>query len=66
MKEVSSKDKTERGHKLLELSNMLEKEYYNKFIGKEIDVLVEEIKEGLSKGHTSNYIKVKIPKVLER
>ena len=66
MKEVSSKEKTERVHKLLELSNNLEKEYNNKFVGKDVDVLVEEIKDGISIGHTSNYIKVEIPKVLER
>ena len=66
MPEVSSKEKTERVHKLLELSNNLEKEYNNKFVGKDVDVLVEEIKDGLSIGHTSNYIKVEIPKVLER
>lgn len=66
MKEVSAKEKTERVHKLLELSNILEKEYNNKFIGKELDVLVEEVKDGISIGHTSNYIKVEIPKILER
>ena len=66
MQEVSSKEKTERVHKLLELSNNLEKEYNNKFVGKDVDVLVEEIKDGISIGHTSNYIKVEIPKVLER
>ena len=32
----------------------------NKFIDKELDVLIEEYKEGYSYGHTSNFIYVKI------
>ena len=50
----------------LELSNELERDYYNKFIGQELDVLVEEITEGKSIGHTSNYLKVEIPEILEK
>ncbi len=66
MKEVSDKEKTSRAHKLLELSDILEKEYNNKFIGKEVDVLVEEVKNGVSIGHTSNYLKVSINGKLEK
>ena len=66
MKEVSSKEKTERVHKLLELSDFLEKEYNNKFNGKVVNVLIEEIKNGISIGHTSNYLRVEVPKILER
>ena len=64
MKEVSSIEKTNRVHKLLDLSNILEKEYEEKFIGKEVDVLIEEVKDNESIGHTSNYLKVVIPKKL--
>ena len=65
LKEVNSIEKTNRVHKLLELSNILEKEYNNKFINKEVDVLIEEIKDGKSIGHTSNYLKVEVAKLLE-
>ena len=66
LKEVSSIEKTNRAHKLLELSNILEKEYQDKFIGQKVDVLIEEIKDGKSIGHTSNYLKVEIPEILEK
>ena len=39
--------KKERVHRLIELSNKLEKEYFDKFIGHEVDVLIEEEKDGL-------------------
>lgn len=63
---VSDAVKKERVHQLLELSNKLEKKYYESFIGKKVDVLVEEVKDDYSIGHTSNYLQVKIPKKLEK
>ena len=62
---VSDIDKKRRTHEMIELSNKLENEYYNKFINKELDVLIEEVKDGISTGHTSNYIKVIINEELE-
>lgn len=50
--------KHERVKKLLELSDSLEKSYYDKFKGKKLDVLIEEVSESGSKGHTSNYLMV--------
>jgi len=52
--------KKERARKLIELSTVLEKEYMNKFIDTEIDVLIEQSKDGYSYGHTSNYLAVKL------
>jgi threonylcarbamoyladenosine tRNA methylthiotransferase MtaB len=66
MKDVDSKVKTERVHKLLELSNNLEKEYNLNFNNKEVDVLIEEVKDGISIGHTSNYLRVEVNDTLER
>ena len=66
MKEVSSQDKSKRDHKLLNLSDILEKKYNQKFIGKPLDVLIEEVKDGKSIGHSSNYIKVVINKELSK
>ena len=66
LKEVDSRIKTNRVHKLLELSDILEKEYEDLFIGKYVDVLIEEVKDNKSVGHTSNYLKVIINDKLKR
>ena len=52
--------KKDRARKLLDVSRELEKEYANKFIGETLEVLFEEVKGGVSIGHTSNYLKVKV------
>lgn len=50
----------DRARKLITLSNELEKEYFEKFIDREEDVLIEEYKDGYFHGFTSNYIPVKL------
>ena len=62
---VSDQEKDERSHKMIELSNELEHDYYVKFIGRCLNVLVEEVFDDHSTGHTSNYIKVNIKGKLE-
>ena len=52
--------KKERARKLIEVSKELEINYMNKFINKEVEVLIEEYKDGYSYGHTSNFLYVKI------
>ncbi len=57
-----------RSQKLIELSNKNQKEYNQSYIGKEVSVLFEEKdKDGYYKGHTDNYmlVKVKTDKNLE-
>ena len=66
MKQVSDNIKKIRTNKILELSDELENKYYNKFLNKEVNVLIEEVKDNCSYGHTDNYIKVRIDSVLER
>lgn len=66
MKEVKDSEKTNRVHKLLELSNMLEREYENKFKNTEVSVLIEEVKDNKSIGHTSNFLKVEVCEILEK
>lgn len=58
--------KHERVKKLLELSEKLEKSYYDKFKGKRLDVLIEEVTESGSKGHTSNYLMVHTSEKLQK
>ena len=50
----------ERARKLIELSNELEKEYFDSFIGKEVEVLIEELIDGVYYGCTDNYIPIKL------
>ncbi len=55
-----------RVKKLLELSEKCEKSYYDKFKGKKLDVLIEEVSTTGSKGHTSNYLMVHTNKKLQK
>ena len=57
---VDEKIKKERVKKVLELSRELENAYYKKFIGKTLSVIVEDTKDGISRGHTDNYILVNL------
>lgn len=66
MKEVKDIEKTNRVHKLLELSDILEQEYNNKFKNKEVEVLIEEVKNNKSIGHTSNFLRIETDKILEK
>ena len=52
--------KKDRVHKLIALSNKLEENYYNSFINKEVEVLIEEKKEEYYYGFTNNYIPIKL------
>ena len=58
--QIDGKIKEERSKKLIELSNENELSYNKSYIGKEIEVLVEEKEDGYYKGHTDNYILAKI------
>lgn len=65
MEQVDDKTKKERAKTLLLLSRQLEIDYMKKFVGREVEVLVEVVKDGYSIGHTTNYLQVKIDKELE-
>ena len=62
---VDGSVKKARARKLLEVSRELEMNYMREFLNQEVEVLVEEIKDGVSFGHTGNYLHVKINKELE-
>lgn len=61
---IESSVKKERARRLLLVSKELECSYYASFVGGEVEVLVEEVKDGKSYGHTDNYLHVEIPSVL--
>ena len=63
--QIKEQVKKERVKRLIEVSNNLEKEYLDKFISKNVLVLIEENKDGYSIGHTDNYLKVVIPQFIE-
>lgn len=54
--QIDGNVKEERSKKLIELSNKNQKEYNKKYVGKEVEVLFEEEKNGYYQGHTKNYI----------
>ena len=58
--------KKERVAKLMEVSDELEKNYLDKFINKEVEVLVEKSTSGTSIGHTGNYLQVEIDSICEK
>ena len=61
--QIDGSIKEERSRKLIELSDKNEKEYNEQYVGKEVDVLFEEPQEAgkrYFKGHTTNYLVVKV------
>lgn len=65
--QIDGNIKEERSNKLIELSDKNEKEYNQRYIGKVVEVLLEDREKEYIKGHTKNYmvIKVKTQKELE-
>jgi len=58
--QVTPQVQEERSKKLIELSDKNEKEYLDEYIGKTVQVLFEENDDNFYKGHTSNYLMVKV------
>ncbi len=56
--QIDGNIKKKRVKELLDISEKLKEEYYNKYINKEYLVLVEEYNDGFVTGHLSNYGKV--------
>ncbi|MBO4666597.1 MAG: tRNA (N(6)-L-threonylcarbamoyladenosine(37)-C(2))-methylthiotransferase MtaB [Bacilli bacterium] len=57
---IDNATKKFRVNELLMINEEKALEYREKFIGKELDLLVEEIKDGYAYGHSSNYLEIKI------
>jgi threonylcarbamoyladenosine tRNA methylthiotransferase MtaB len=58
--QISPEVKESRSKILLELSNKNENEYLQGYKGKEVSVLIEEKEGDFNKGHTANYLMLKI------
>ena len=61
---VSEETKKMRVNELMEVSNKLERDYLDSYIGKNVEVLIEK-SDNTSSGHTGNYLMVKVNKKLE-
>lgn len=60
LNQIDGNVKEQRSRKLIEMSNKNENEKNNSYIGKEVGVLFEELDGEFIKGHTTNYMTVKI------
>ena len=58
--QIDGNKKEERSNKLIELSNSTENKHNKNHIGKTVKVLFEEFEDGFFKGHTTNYMMVKV------
>lgn len=56
--QIDERIKKERVREVIQLSNNLEKEYYESFIEDSLEIVTESHKDGYTKGFTSNYILV--------
>ena len=56
--QVDGRIKEQRSKNLIELSDENEEKYNSKYIGKTVEVLLEEKDGDFYKGHTKNYIEV--------
>lgn len=58
--QIDGNIKEERSNKLIELSDKNEEEYQKQYIGKKVEVLLEDKEGEYIKGHTTNYMVVKL------
>ena len=59
--QIDGNTKEARSNKLLQISDENQNKHNSKYIGKKVKVLFEEYENGYFKGHTTNYIEVKVP-----
>lgn len=58
--QIDGNIKEERSNKLINLSDKNEEEYNKRYIGKQVEVLLEDREGEYIKGHTKNYMVVKV------
>lgn len=64
--QIPNEIKKERARRLINIDQELELSFNKKYLNQEINVLIEETKNGKSYGHTNNFIKVEIAEKLEK
>lgn len=60
MEQVDPSLKKNRTKALLKLSKDLEEQYMKAFLNKDLEVLIERVKDDYSYGHTTNYLHIKV------
>lgn len=60
LNQIDGNVKEERSNKLIEISDKNEAEYQKQYIGKQVEVLLEDREGEYVKGHTKNYMVVKV------
>lgn len=58
--------KKERTEKCLAISHALKEKYDSSFVGRDVDVIAEQEKDGWRKGHASQYFEVYLPAYMEQ
>ncbi len=58
--QIDGNIKEERSNQLIRLSDQSEENYEKQYIGKQVEVLLEDREETYIKGHTTNYMVVKV------
>jgi threonylcarbamoyladenosine tRNA methylthiotransferase MtaB len=59
--QVPNEVKESRAHRASALAGEMQRAYLSQFVGEQVQVLFEEEKEGLWRGHTPNYMEVHAP-----
>ncbi len=54
--QIDGNQKEERSQRLIALSSQKEEDYHKSYLGKEVEILWEEEKNGYYQGHTQNYL----------
>ncbi|MBO8127419.1 MAG: tRNA (N(6)-L-threonylcarbamoyladenosine(37)-C(2))-methylthiotransferase MtaB [Firmicutes bacterium] len=56
--QIPASVKNRRSQELIQVGQELAAAFHRRYIGKSVSVLFEEVKEGLAKGYTENYIRI--------
>lgn len=59
--QIPAEVKESRSKRLIELGNTMSENFHRSFVGKNVEILVEQLNQGQGVGHTDNYLKVNFP-----
>ncbi len=63
--QIDNSIKKKRARELIKIDEELQQNYNKQFLNKELNVLIEEVKDDYSVGHTENYLKVIVDEKLK-
>lgn len=59
--QIPNGEKEDRAHRAAQVAESLQTEYLQSWVGKTLSVLVERTEDGISRGHSENYLEVCLP-----